>query len=72
MNIAYWGPEIRVGIPQPALNVNMDAHTNVESLSFSFDGTSHVPIVFVQEPITKVDDPDPGAGHQPAEPAARA
>ena len=32
MNIAYWGPEIKVGVPQPALNVNMDAHTNVESL----------------------------------------
>ena len=30
-NIAYWGPEIKVGVPQPALNVNMDAHTNVES-----------------------------------------
>ena len=32
-----WGPEIKVGVPQPALNVDMDAHTNVESLSFSFD-----------------------------------
>ena len=35
MNIAYWGPEIKVGMPQPALNINMDAHTNVESLTFS-------------------------------------
>jgi len=33
MNIAYFGPEIRIGIPQPALNVNMDALTNVNSLS---------------------------------------
>ena len=24
-SIAYWGPEVRVGIPQPALTVNMDA-----------------------------------------------
>ena len=32
--VAYWGPEIKVGMPQPALNVNMDALTNVESLSF--------------------------------------
>ena len=39
-NVAYWGPEIRTGIPQPALSVNMDAATNVESLSFSFDGRS--------------------------------
>ena len=37
ISIAYWGPEIKFGVPQPALNVNMDALTNVESLSFSFD-----------------------------------
>ena len=23
---AYWGPEIRVGMPQPALTAGMDAH----------------------------------------------
>jgi hypothetical protein len=38
MNIAYWGPEVRTGTPQPALTVNSDAGSNVESLSFSFDG----------------------------------
>lgn len=38
VNIAYWGPEIRVGEPQPALSVNMDSASNVESLSISFDG----------------------------------
>jgi len=38
VNVAYWGPAIRVGIPQPALTVNMDAHSNVDSLSFTFDG----------------------------------
>ena len=37
MSVAYCGPEIKVGVPQPALNVNMDAHTNVESLSFTVD-----------------------------------
>lgn len=37
-SIAYWGPDIRIPIPQSALSVNMDAHTNVESLSFSLDG----------------------------------
>jgi len=37
-SIAYFGPDINLPIPQPALNVNMDAHTNVESLSFSLDG----------------------------------
>jgi hypothetical protein len=27
MSQAYWGPQVRVGIPQPALNVNMDSGT---------------------------------------------
>jgi hypothetical protein len=53
-SVAYWGPEIKVGVPQPALNVNMDAHTNVESLSFSFDKEAkELPVVFIQEPTTK-------------------
>jgi hypothetical protein len=52
---AYWGPEIRVGEPQPALSVNMDALTNVEQLSFNFDKERKtMPIVFFQEPISKV------------------
>jgi len=59
-NIAYWGPAIKVGPPQPALNVNMDVHTNVESLGFQFDGTSKVmPIVFVQNELTKIPIPIP-------------
>jgi hypothetical protein len=60
MNLAYFGPEIRVGIPQPALNVNMDAETNVESLSFSYDGLSKtLPVLFVQIPEAKVPIPIP-------------
>lgn len=57
---AYWGPEIKVGAPQPALNTDMDAHTNVESLSFSFDKESKVmPVVFIQNQQTKVPIPIP-------------
>jgi hypothetical protein len=53
-SIAYWGPQIKVGAPQPALNINMDAHTNVESLDFSFDGESAtLPIVLIQNKETK-------------------
>lgn len=37
-NIAYFGPEVNIPIPQRALSINMDAHTNVESLSFTMDG----------------------------------
>lgn len=55
-NFAYWGPEIRTGEPQPALTVNSDAATNVESLSFSFDGiakTLNVLMATIREvPIT--------------------
>ncbi|HIK56588.1 MAG TPA: hypothetical protein IGS37_15675 [Synechococcales cyanobacterium M55_K2018_004] len=33
-NLAYWGPPIRVGIPQKAITVNMGGQTNATSLSF--------------------------------------
>jgi hypothetical protein len=59
-NVAYWGPEIKVGLPQPALNVNMDAYTNVESLNFSFNGVARtMPIVFIQNEETKIPIPIP-------------
>jgi len=52
-SIAYFGPNIRIPVPQPALNVNMDAETNVESLSFSLDGQAkEVLIVTIMDPIT--------------------
>jgi hypothetical protein len=55
VSIAYWGPEIRIGIPQPALNVNMDADTNVESLSFTFSGLARTQMTIdITEPITKI------------------
>lgn len=51
---AYWGPEIRVGEPQPALTANMDAQSNVEQLSFTFDKERKtMPIVFFQESVSK-------------------
>jgi len=51
---AYWGPQIKFGIPQPALNVNLDAWTNVESLNFRYEPQKAVlPLVFIQEPTTK-------------------
>jgi hypothetical protein len=60
MTQAYWGPQIRIGIPQPALNVNMDAWTNVESLSFSYQPQASVlPIVFIQDPVAGLPVPIP-------------
>ena len=52
---AYWGPEIRVGEVQPALTTNMNALSNVEDLSFTFDKERKViPLVYFQESTTKV------------------
>lgn len=68
-NIAYFGPEIKVGPPQPALNLDMDAHTNVESLSFSFDPTKGVlPIVFIQNQLTRAPIPIPIPDLNPLQP----
>lgn len=53
-SIAYFGPDIRIPVPQPALTVNMDAHTNVESLTFSLDGlVKKVVVVTVFDPVTQ-------------------
>jgi len=52
-NIAYWGPDIRIPIPQPALNINMDAASNVDSLNFSLDGlTKELTVMTVLDPVT--------------------
>jgi hypothetical protein len=60
MNIGYWGPEIKVGVPQPALTINMDAHTNTDALSFTYDGLAKtLYILFIQELITKAPIPIP-------------
>ncbi len=59
-NFAYWGPEFRISPPQPALTVNMDAHTNVESLNFRFDASkATLPVLFVQIEELKVTFPVP-------------
>ena len=52
---AYWGPEIRIGVPQPALTTGMDALSNVEQLSFHFDREAKsLPIVYFHEPQSKL------------------
>jgi hypothetical protein len=59
-SVAYWGPEIRVGPPQPALSVNMDAHSNVESLSFAYDGSvATLYYAYITEPLSKATVPVP-------------
>jgi hypothetical protein len=69
MSRAYWGPQIKVGIPQPALNVNMDSWTNVENLSFRYEPQAAVmPIVFFQEPNSKAAVPIPIPSVNPLNP----
>lgn len=52
---AYWGPEVRLGKPQHALNVNMDALTNVDQMTFAFDGAAREqPEARVQFQATRV------------------
>ncbi|EMI21996.1 hypothetical protein RMSM_01073 [Rhodopirellula maiorica SM1] len=59
-SFGYWGPLIKTGPAQPALTTNMDAHTNVESLSFRFNSNKKMlPIVLIQEPFTKLPIPIP-------------
>jgi hypothetical protein len=53
-NIAYFGPDVRVPAPQPALAVNMGAHSNVDTLSFSLDGMAKkVVVMTVMDPVTR-------------------
>lgn len=52
--VAYWGPETKNSVPQPALSVNMDAHTNVDTLTFSFNSQGRTePVVLIQHEGTK-------------------
>ena len=53
MSTAYFGPDLPIPLPMPALSVNMDWQTNVESLSFSLDGMAKkVVFVTIFDPVT--------------------
>src|SRR5258707_5344420 len=57
---AYWGPQIKVGPEQPALNVDMDAYTNVESMNFSFNQEQNkLPFVYIYIEENGISDPIP-------------
>ena len=57
---AYWGPQIKVGNPQPALNVDMDAYPNVESMRFSFDQEKNkIPLLMIYNSQTGISIPIP-------------
>jgi len=53
-SIAYFGPDASLPVPQSALSVNMDAATNVESMSFSLDGMAKkIRVYTIMDPVTR-------------------
>ncbi len=69
VSFMYWGPEIRFGLPQPALNSDMDAHTNVEDISFSFNSErTTIPVLMIHNKETKVPIPIPLPSSNPLSP----
>jgi len=61
VNTAYWGVDNRLGLPQPALTMNMGSDANIDSpISFSFDALGPAePQVTIVEPFTKLAIPIP-------------
>ncbi len=61
-SLAYYGPDLSkmFGGVQPALSINFDSSSNIDSLSFSYDGTMATQyFVTVIEPNTKIPIPIP-------------
>ena len=59
---AYWGPDLTrlFGGTQPALSINFDGTSNIDSLSFSYDGTLATQyLVTIIEPNTGIPIPIP-------------
>jgi hypothetical protein len=68
-SIAYFGPQIKVGVPQSALNINMDAQTNCDDLRFAFHTEkATLPVLFIQDPTTKIPIPIPIPAINPLQP----
>ncbi|HVZ31730.1 MAG TPA: hypothetical protein VG963_04850 [Polyangiaceae bacterium] len=58
-NIAYWGPPVRVGMPNATLNVETLLSRNVASLSFSYDATAPTTVVGEVQDAEGLDEPVP-------------
>jgi hypothetical protein len=60
VNTAYWGPENRLSLPQPALTLGLGSQNNVRGIHFSYDGLAPVGTkVTILEPITGMTIPIP-------------
>jgi hypothetical protein len=66
---AYWGPEIRISAPQRALNVDMDALSNVDNINMRFDSEqASLPILFIYNEETHAAIPVPLPNVNPLSP----
>jgi hypothetical protein len=53
-SVAYFGPDVSVPIPQPALTINMDGANNVENMNFTLDGLAKkIKMFTIMDPVTK-------------------
>lgn len=69
MNLAYFGPRIGIGVPQPALTHDPGPAGNVESLSFNYQSQDRaIPVAFVENPQTHIPIPVPLPGFNPLDP----
>lgn len=78
MNIAYWGPPVRRGVPQRALSYNLGSATNIKKLDFVHDAIAPTRIEGqVQDrtsnrslPISAIAPSSPPLAALPADPTA--
>ena len=56
MNVAYWGPPLRVGLPNPTLNVNTLLDRNVESISFAYDAMAPLVVAGEVQDVEELDE----------------
>lgn len=58
-NVAYWGPPVRVGMPNATLNVDTLLGRNVESISFSYDATAPTTVAGAVQDVESLDETVP-------------
>ncbi len=69
MNLAYFGPNIRISPPQPALTHDPGPAGNVESMQFNYQSNDRaLPVAFVENPQTHIPIPVPLPGFNPLDP----
>jgi hypothetical protein len=69
-NVAYWGPEVRLSLqPQPPLRIDMGPSSNLDSMTFGFDGLRKTAqVAWVHNPLTKFPIPVPVPDLNPLSP----